>query len=73
MQRMPVDEQTQSAVLGRVLRSDAPIAVERLDEQALAHLIGAGLLVRHGATVTATAAATTFYELAREFPNLLPT
>jgi hypothetical protein len=70
---MPVDEQSQSAVLSRVLRSDAPIPVDRLDEEALAHLIGAGLVVRHGATVTATAAATAFYDLAREFPDLLPT
>jgi hypothetical protein len=73
MERMLVDEQTQSAVLGRVLRSHDPIAFDGVDEEALARLIRDGLLVRHGATITASDAATTFYALAREFPDLLPT
>ena len=73
MTRMAGDDQSQSAILGRVLRSSTPIPVDGLDEKALGDLIGAGLLVRRGLTVTATAAATSFYELAREFPGLLPT
>jgi hypothetical protein len=70
---MAVDDQPQAAILGRALRSGTPIPVDGADDEALGDLIGAGLLVRHGATVTATTAATTFYELAREFPGLLPT
>ncbi len=73
MKGMAVDDQAQTAILGRVLRSSPPVPVDGLDDEMLGDLIAAGLLVRHDVTVTATAAATTFYELAREFPGPLPT
>jgi hypothetical protein len=69
---MSVDERTQSAILIRVLRSDEPV-IDELDPDGVAHLIRGGLLVRESAAVTATTAATAFFDLAREFPHLLPT